>query len=67
MKRTTVNFPDDLGALIEHIALHAGVQQGHAVSQNTVIIKLIERGLATVADEPGWMDAIESAKGGEKK
>jgi hypothetical protein len=67
MKRQTINLPDDLGALIERTALHAGVWRGHSVSQNTIIVELIQRGLATVADEPGWKDAIEAAKGGEKK
>ena len=64
MKRTTVNFPDDLGALIERIALHAGVQQDSAVSQNTVIVALVNLGLDAAESKPEWRKILDEAKGG---
>ena len=65
MKRQTVNFPDDLGALIGRIALYAGLEKGKAVSQNTVIVELVKIGVQAGGHTP-WWEAIEKAKGDAK-
>jgi hypothetical protein len=67
MYRRLVNLPDEMKFIIQHASLVLGVHRGQAVSQNTVIVELIQRGLASVAQEPGWKDAIESTKGGHPK
>jgi hypothetical protein len=66
MFRTTVSLPDDLSGIINQVTLILPAVRGRRVSLNGLLVELIQRGLATVADEPGWKDAIEAAKGGRK-
>ncbi len=47
------------------IALDTAEDRRHSL--NGLLVELIQRGLASVAQEPGWSEAIASAKGGGKK
>jgi hypothetical protein len=65
--RVTLRLPRPIWRQANTQLAALNVTEDSRRSLNGLLCELIQRGLASVAQEPGWKDAIESAKGGGKK
>lgn len=59
MYRYNLVMPEDLRDTLQRCARHLSVMRDTHVTMLDVILELLARGLATVAKEPGWNDALK--------